>query len=347
MHSRAWMEKMAAAYYVVLDSNVWISELLLQSSLGSAFLYAIAGAGAKLGLPEIVEQETTRTIEKQCEDAVVAISKSVRLLRQISEHRTVYTAPTLNALRSGIAKRWKSLDGLLVRCPFTFDIASAALRRIFQDAPPSARNNEQFTDCCVWETVLSLATAGPAHFVTADLAFFENRDRNKGLAKALRAELTSRNLAVQLHYQLADFMAAVSASHAILREEEIGAAIEQAVRPIAIEKTARSGRAVALTLAATPTIRGYATPKPSMVAVSFRVDYDVIETPGRHKSDQGDRSEFSLEGTCAYDPNSGTVTDVFVREWTSSIPGGRGSITTYHAQQFEELVAAGQFRVVG
>ena len=33
-----------APYYVLLDANVWVAERLLQSSIGSALLYALTGA---------------------------------------------------------------------------------------------------------------------------------------------------------------------------------------------------------------------------------------------------------------------------------------------------------------
>jgi hypothetical protein len=47
-------------YFLLLDANVWVTERLLRSSIGSALLYAVTGAGALIGLPEIVETETPR-----------------------------------------------------------------------------------------------------------------------------------------------------------------------------------------------------------------------------------------------------------------------------------------------
>lgn len=42
-------------FFVIADANIWVSEHLFQSTIGSAFLYAISSSGSKILLPEIVE----------------------------------------------------------------------------------------------------------------------------------------------------------------------------------------------------------------------------------------------------------------------------------------------------
>jgi hypothetical protein len=51
-----------APYYVLLDSNVWVAERLLQSSIGSALLYALARTKSSILLPEVVELEIARIL---------------------------------------------------------------------------------------------------------------------------------------------------------------------------------------------------------------------------------------------------------------------------------------------
>ncbi len=62
-----------APYYVVVDANIWIAERLLQSSIGSAFLYAVTGAKSAILLPEVVELEISRVLPDMAERAVGVI----------------------------------------------------------------------------------------------------------------------------------------------------------------------------------------------------------------------------------------------------------------------------------
>jgi hypothetical protein len=111
-------------YYVVLDANIWIAERLLQSSIGSAFLYAVTAAKASLLLPEVVELEIERVLPDMAERAVTVIEREVSLLRQLSGHKLLITAPSALAIEEGIKERWKQLTGLLVRVPFSYDLAT-------------------------------------------------------------------------------------------------------------------------------------------------------------------------------------------------------------------------------
>jgi hypothetical protein len=54
---------------LILDANVWVAERLLQSSIGSALLYAVTSAGAIIALPEVVELEINEVLTAQAEGA--------------------------------------------------------------------------------------------------------------------------------------------------------------------------------------------------------------------------------------------------------------------------------------
>ena len=59
-----------APYYVLLDTNVWVAERLLQSSIGSALLYALACTKSSILLPEVVELEIAHVLPDLAEQAV-------------------------------------------------------------------------------------------------------------------------------------------------------------------------------------------------------------------------------------------------------------------------------------
>ena len=103
-------------YCVVLDANVWVAERMLQSSIGNALLYALTGAKASIGLPEVIELEVNRVLPEMAERAVSVIGREASLLRQLSGQKLLFTGPTALAIKEGIAERWTQLAGLRV-CP--------------------------------------------------------------------------------------------------------------------------------------------------------------------------------------------------------------------------------------
>jgi hypothetical protein len=54
------------AFCVVLDTNVWRSELLLNTPNGAALLFLVKRCNAKIGLPEIVEKEIGKVLVREC-----------------------------------------------------------------------------------------------------------------------------------------------------------------------------------------------------------------------------------------------------------------------------------------
>ena len=318
-------------FYVLLDANVWVAERLLQSSIGSALLYALTGANALLLLPEVVELEVNRVLPELAEKAVTVIRRETSLLRQLSGHTLMFTGPSVGAIADGIKDRWEKLDGLLERIPFTNDQARAALHRVIRKAPPSGENNEQFRDSCIWEAALSAASNRPVHLVTADSAFYESRNRSAGLAAILKQELAQAEKDIRLYSDLKDFLAAVPANTPSIDEEAIGRAILEAVTPRAHEIASDKGnftlamdeRAFEVGGSLRPRIRGYATPKPSLIAISFEVAFDLksVERSANAggKTEAGPAAELTLRGVCSFDPNAKAISEVELREWSTAL----------------------------
>jgi PIN domain len=150
---------------VLADTNIWVSEQLFQSAIGSAFLYAVSRSGSKILLPEIVEQEIGTVLPELAERAVANIRRDMTLLRRLSWPMLGnISVPTALAISEGMKERLDQLSGTLNRRPFTFDDAKAALRRILLKLPPAGENNEQFRDCCIWQAALGEGSslAGPS-----------------------------------------------------------------------------------------------------------------------------------------------------------------------------------------
>lgn len=337
------------SYYLVLDSNIWVSERMLYSTLGSAALHVLTRGGGVIALPEIVSIEVDRVLIEQSAKAIDSVQKSTHFLRQLSGHVMSIMAPSEAAIRAGIEKRWKELSGILKPVPFTIDHARSALLRIIEKSPPCGPNNEQFRDCCIWQSAIDLAAECPVHLVTNDHAFYEGGNRST-LASALMAEIAKEGRKLSIHPNLSAFLASMDASAATIDERTIAEAIVAAVTPKAreIAGEGRKGGEFELGAVRKPRIIGYATPKPSIVAVSFSVTFDIsrIQTDG-----DGERQilgRLSVGGTCSYDPKSGEITDVEIRDWSKSLDGtGQGFSGTFHpARDFSEQFTKDNIRII-
>ncbi len=317
-------------YFVILDTNIWVTERLLQSSLGSAVLYAVAADGASIVLPEIVEMEVNKVLEQQAEKAVADFRKNADFLRQISGHQKVlHSLPTSKAISDGIARRWKELSGVLIRAPFTIEQARSSLIRILNHLPPSGENNEQFRDCCIWASAVELSESRVVHLVTRDNSFYSGRDFRQNMTGVLKKELEALGRTVRLYSSVGEFIEAVS--HEKLEELEKKVICDEIVRsvtPLAqelaigrVNKHAYTqyelGEAVRLE------IKGYATPRPSLVAVEFEVSFN-LRLFDKEDGERQVNTILTLDGSCSYDPSKQETSDVVVKSWVHRPKGKEG-----------------------
>jgi hypothetical protein len=314
-------------YYVLLDTNIWVTERLLQSAIGTAFLYSVTRARSFILLPEVVELEVAQVLPNMAEAGVGAIRREFSLLEQLSGHNLrmgSLTLPSALAIQEGIKDRWEQLGGLLVRVGFSHDQAKSALLRVIRRAPPSGKNNEQFRDCCIWEAAMSKATDRIVHVVTADTAFYQNRDRAAGLASALREELRVATKNLQIHSSLDHFLTVVDAGGATVDETSIGEEITTAIldqaREIAVQSEwGRPNATFQLGKAHRPKISGYATPEPSLVAISFEASFDLEADIVEHETETHEEGTMTLKGVCSYDPTTKKLLDIEIKEWSKKL----------------------------
>jgi len=342
---------MADTPIVILDSNVWISERLLLSAMGDAFLHAMSGMRGGVVLPEVVELEVAKVLEDAAENAVQEIEHSIKLLKQLSGHKSLnLIAPSPEAIRAGIAERWINLSGLIRRVPFTQAQATAALIRINAKLPPCGSNNEQFRDCCVWETALELLSEGEVHLVTADSAFYEGRDRSRQLATSLSKEVAQRDGKLKLHKSIAEFLAFAGDFVTSIDLGKLETSIAEALLPNAM-KTAeqRFGGMFKLGPPTKPKIKGYAMPRTSALAVSFSLTYPVFVPESSLTEELGVPFTLQFDGTCTYDPKDNVALDISIDGWTKTNRDGGLAMwsESSHGDRFKNQYQPGRMRWIG
>jgi hypothetical protein len=108
--------------------------------------------------------------------------------------------------------------------------------------------------------------------------------------------------------------------------DAISAAIMDQARQIAAEDSWR-GETFKLGKAHMPKISGYATPEPSLVAISFEASFDLERTIVENETESHDQATMTIKGVCSFDPTTKKLSDIEVRQWSKSGPSwGRGSL---------------------
>jgi hypothetical protein len=223
---------------------------------------------------------------------------------------------------------------------------------VIRGTPPSGKNNEQFRDCCIWEAAVSMATDRVVHVVSADTAFYENRNKTAGLASALRMEPAVAMKHIQIHPSLDDFLAAVDAGAATVDEVSIGDAITKAIlndaRQIAVKSEgalgARPGVTFELGKAHRPKINGYATPQPSVVAISFEASFDLEATTVEHETETQEQGTVTLKGVCSYDPATRELLDIEITAWSKNL--GNWTMGSHDKAALERQYGPGRMRLI-
>jgi len=129
---------------VVLDTNVFVSNNLLQTVAGSTLVDLVIRARGRILLPEVIELELRNVLgEKLAKDAEKAAGLA-RGLEAIIHRDDLFKAPDVDELRAAIDQRLSELNPLIERAPFTLDIAQAALMRVIEGRPQAAAITSSF-----------------------------------------------------------------------------------------------------------------------------------------------------------------------------------------------------------
>jgi hypothetical protein len=176
---------------VVLDSNVWLKELALNSNIGAALRFHLKQQSARLAVPEVVRLEVKNNLRSTIKSAIEDISRGNRQL--LALFGTIQEAPLPGEMEIS-----KIVDGIfddlgveIINVPFTLECAHASFLKTIRKEPPSDKTQE-FKDGVLWENCLELLDEDQVLLVTNDKAFYHGRDLKKGLAKNLMVEAKSK-----------------------------------------------------------------------------------------------------------------------------------------------------------
>lgn len=190
---------------VVLDTNIWLKELALNSGAGSALRFFLKHRPAQLAVPEVVRLEVQNNLRSVIEDAIKSVSTGNRQLLALfgSMKEIVLPAqPEIDALVSGVFNR---LGVEIMDVPFSLDSARSSFLKTVQKVPPSDKTQE-FKDGVVWANCLELLDQDDVLLATQDKAFCFNRELGKGLAENLASEASQKPNKLTLVHSVTDVL---------------------------------------------------------------------------------------------------------------------------------------------
>src|SRR5438128_1161430 len=127
---------------VVIDTNIWRSDLLLKDAIGMSFVYTLGRQRGFIGLPEVVEGELKNQIVECGCKAIAKLEEPSRTLETLTGSPVVVALPTKRKLEEVVDARIAELRPILKPVPFTFEHARAALAMLYAHVPPNGENDE-------------------------------------------------------------------------------------------------------------------------------------------------------------------------------------------------------------
>lgn len=312
---------------VLIDTNIWRSELLLKTPVGASFVYTLGRQQAFLGLPEVVEQELTRQIVEAGRQAAEALEKSSRVINTLTDSPFSASIPSDAALEEKVVDRLRHLEPILVRVPFTLEHARAALDMVNSKLAPNGEKDQQFKDSAIWQAVLTLSSRYIVHLVTNDRAFLLNRSNvSKGLALNLQEDCSRRGVHVGVYCDLASCLKDIRRDAPTVDEARLRSLVLPYVEASLRMEAERNSVVVGEML--DTDITAFRIANSDRLAVDYRITMQCEQDPSSLSDSRKDIRAI-VHGSCYFDPAAGSLSDHFLQyvtiEWDYS-GGGHGRI---------------------
>ncbi len=176
--------------YIVFDTNVWLSELALNSAAGAAVRLYVRQKEATVVLPEVVRLEVERNLTRRLAELAETIKANHRQLLAVFGKLKEVIVPGEGEISEKVRHIMDGLDVPTKHVAFSLEAARSSLLKTIDKVPPCDKTQE-FKDGVIWAHCVDLLRESDVYLVTADKAFFEEREYRKGLAKNLLQEASA------------------------------------------------------------------------------------------------------------------------------------------------------------
>jgi PIN domain len=189
---------------IILDANIWRSNLLLRTPISLALLYGVVQSKSKIAIPDVLGKEIyINTYEAGLEYLNGAL-KNIRFLTHLYDgsKRAKDYLPDKSKIEQAFPRRIAELGEIILKHEHTFTEMENALHMVLTKLPPNSEKNQQYKDSLLWQAVLSLSEKYMVHFVTMDKGFFKNRKYDQGPADNINEDIERKKNNIKIYYEV-------------------------------------------------------------------------------------------------------------------------------------------------
>lgn len=289
--------------YIVLDTNIWYTELGLSSTRGAALKYYANKKDATIALPEMVKREVEYNLRKALNEARENVETNHRKILSVFGQLKEIVLPTPDEINSKVNSLFDNLGVELEHVPFTLQSAEHALLAVVSGEPPNGHKDQQYKDSVVWADCLQLLDKCDVALVTGDKGFYYGRDYKKGLASNLRKESDGAPSDLKIYSSLNDLLEEIAEpielNHSVLVKEYLSASGDSADRILDQNGFFIEGE---------PSVESssFITEQPHRLYVDFKIIFSVLDVTEAGRSN----GILSLKGDAFYDTSAHCFMDI-------------------------------------
>lgn len=284
--------------FVVFDTNIWLQQLALHSSIGAATRFYLRQKNAIVALPEVVRLEAETHLRNALRDFIQAIGENHRKLLTIFGSLKEIVLPGDTEVEAKVSQIFDGIGVDLVHIPFSVESARDSFLKTIAKEPPSDRD-QQFKDGVLWADCRKLLEKDDVYLVTADKAFYSGRKYDAGLAGSLRAEVAGANHSFSMLPSLEDLLTDIKTKVVLDHNKLVQMYLQQERQRLDETLT---GNGFALGTPASVQSELYITENPSVLYLQFSAEVICEDLSGEERGD----GRLLLKGQGEYDMESGS-----------------------------------------
>ena len=283
---------------VVLDTNIWVSEFGLNSSLGAATRFFLRQKGARIALPQVVRLETEHHLRNDLRKYIGDIGKNYRQILSIFGTLKEVLLPDDAAIESKVTDVFSNLGVELIEIAFSLESARASFLKTVDRVPPSDTTQE-FKDGVLWADCITLLKSDDVYLVAHDTHFYEGRKFPNGLAKNLRDEASGASHSIRLFPKLADLLEEIKTDVSI-NEDKLASLFLEAYGESINNILGRNQFELGPRISVHKVL--YATEQPDQLSIKFTIEYECLDTSNENRAN----GRLTLRGDGMHDAATGT-----------------------------------------
>lgn len=291
---------------VVIDTNIWLGELALNSSSGAAVRFYLKRRKAQLAVPEVVRLEVERNFQEKLQAFVDNVRDNYRQLLAVFGKLKEVVLPDTGMIKSKVDEIFSSVGIELLEVKFSLTSARSSFLKTIEKFPPSDQN-QQFKDGVLWADCVSLLEYDDVYFVTSDKAFYQGRKYENGLARNLENEAREMAHKIKIFSSLSDLLSDIKVDVAINEEKLFHEFVNQN-KNIIEGMLDRNSFGIDGDFNMTKAL--FVTEDPNVLYIEFKIEASCSDLSNQNRSN----AILYLKGTGSYNVETSECTDLRIAE---------------------------------